>query len=223
MKNLNNYSYINNICKDCASVLFFANNNLINDKNILFNAIKTDHRTFLLANENLKHNFEFTIECIKYSAKIVNLVQDNLLNNIRWVKQAILSNPSSFKFLCLRNATISKNITLCLLASKQAENIEYIDSELFKAKNFAELVVKNNPLSILQVIKKLPNAKMPQVDKLCLMAIAANAYAYVLLPANIATNQAFIQRAIFQNIAVKEYLPNNKGDFNIKIGNINGK
>jgi len=206
MKNLNNINYFNSIVKECESLLYFATDDLLNNKNFILEAIKTDYKQFALVNNQLKSDYKFTLRCVKIALQIAKMVNEDLLTNKNWICEAIRQNAECFEFLCKTNETFCKNMQLCLIAATRAKNWTLYSKSLFQNMGFVKLLVKTNPKCISWVIKTLENLSLDMQHQLCLIAIEQDASVFALVPQNIASSRMFIQRAIISNSEIKHML-----------------
>lgn len=217
MKELDNLNYSTMICKDFGTILFFAKNDIGTNKNTLINLIKKDFTAFLIANDTLKQDFYFTLDCIKYSAQVAKYVDDCLIKNRKWVELAVKVNATSFCYLAKRDNKICEDIKICLYASQHIQNLKLFSATLLNNFNFITLVIQQNPLCIVDILKNNKMLSIQQKNFLALEAIRLNAYIYKLLPKEITTKSQFLQQAVMENPLIKQYLPKQNNQFNLKI------
>ena len=218
MKNLNNKNYCKQICKDCGASIIFSNSELRTNKEYVLEAIKNCEIAFFYADGQIKQDCQFVLECIKICPKIALYLSKNFLSDFLWLEKAVNQNSNVFKYLCEVEPNISKNKNLCLLASTCHENINLFSKEVFLDQDFLKELVERNPLSIDIVISNVESHSIK--EKLSLLAIEQNIFAFRLIPEQMKKDKIFIQKAIAINYNIKDYMTNEGTFQNFILGNI---
>lgn len=203
MKSFSNLLYFKQICKDCHQAVIFCDN--LYNKEMILTAISSNYKAFAYIPKLLKTDFDFTLKCAQIAPEIIDYVDSRLLYNQRWITQAVKNNHRCFLFLSKHNHSAAKNKTLCVLACDLLDNIDAVDRSLFADFEFLSQIISQNCFAITKVLLNCKLAKT-QKEELCLKAIANNEQIFGLLPKEIRNDVHFVQRAIFANVNVKNYL-----------------
>lgn len=203
MKNFNNKTYLKYICKDCYPAILFCND--LNNKEIVYTAISSNYRAFACVSKALKSDFDFTLRCAKISPQIVKYVSTCLLKNNVWLLKSIKNNSECFLYLSKINPEITINQQFCYWACENLVNIDVFAKSIFQDYDFLLKLISKNCFAIEKILKHC-DMDISQKEKLCLEALSICEQVFCVLPPEIKQSQNFVQRAIFANIKVKNYL-----------------
>lgn len=203
MKSFNNLLYFKQVCKNCHQAVLFCDN--LSNGEMVLTAISSNYRAFEYIPKSLKRDFDFTLRCAKIAPEIINYVDSGLLHNQQWIIMAVKNNHRCFLFLSKLNPNVAKNKSLCILACDLLENIDAIDPLLFTDYEFLSRIISQNYWAIAKVLCHC-KLTMTQKQGLCLKAITINEQIFCCLPEEIRNDVHFVQRAIFANVNVKNYL-----------------
>lgn len=203
MKSLNNLIYLKQVCKDCHSAILFCDS--LNDKQIILGAVLQNFKTFAYIPESYKRDFDFALDCAKISPQIIKYVNSSLAFDKEWQTRAIKNNRECFYWLAMVCPDIAKDKATCYLACDLLTNIDAFDKTLFGDYNFLSNIISKNCFA-LEKILNLCSLSPDQVANLCLIAIASSEATFNIIPNYLKRDARFVQRAIFTNVKVKNYL-----------------
>ncbi len=203
MKNFNNKTYLKYICKDCYPAILFCDDK--NNKDLLYTAISSNYRVFACVSRELKSDFDFTLRCAQISPQIVKYVSTCLLTNDVWLLKSIKNNCECFLYLSKINPAITTNKQFCYFACENLANVDEFDRSIFQDYDFLLKLISKNCFAIEKILKYC-EMDISKKENICLEALSICEQVFCVLPQEIKQNGNFIQRAIFANIKVKNYL-----------------
>lgn len=180
---LNDELFINCAVKIKGDVLKLCPENIINNKNIVLNAVKNDFWSIKYASDDLKKDRDVVLKSVEKRSSLFDSdlkFPEELKNEIEFLKQMILANAHNLKFIPEK---YSDQQFLYLLAIR--ENSEIVN---FINKGNNEL-----PSYINKAFKKYL-----EDETFCLNAVFENAYAYDNFDVSRKKDKSFIFQIIIK-------------------------
>lgn len=178
---LSDESFIKCAVKIKGDVLKLCPENIINNKNIVLDALKNDFCSIKYASDDLKKDRDVVLKSVEQHSSLFDSdlrFPEELKNEIEFLKQMILANEHNIKFIPEKYS--DEQFLYLLAIRKNSEIINFVKKENNKLPSYISKAFK----------------KFLEDETFCLDAVFENAYAYDKFDVSLRKDKSFIFKVI---------------------------